>query len=78
MPFFTEQNTCIHTHSKEMGKRFDPIRSDSNFPEYFCSFNCERDWVAVSLARVTLADVLDIQERAFVSAGIVLSAVAGR
>jgi hypothetical protein len=64
MPFYTELSTCIHRHSRETGRRFDPVRSDSNFPAFFCSLKCEKEWMASSLANLTLADVFDIQARA--------------
>jgi hypothetical protein len=65
MPFYMQLNTCINQHTRQPWGRFDPGASDSNFPALFCSFRCEKEWVAANLANLTLADVLDIQARAF-------------
>jgi hypothetical protein len=64
MAFHTQLSTCIHRHGREGASRFDPVKSDSNFPNLFCSLQCEREWVAVCLTRLTLADVCDLQARA--------------
>jgi hypothetical protein len=61
MPLYLPVNKCINPHTNEEWNRFDPIRSDSNFPSLFCSLQCEREWVASCLGKLTLAEVIEIQ-----------------
>ena len=63
MPLYLRINKCMNLHSDDTPSRFDPIKSDSNFPSLFCSIRCEREWVASWLANLKLADVFDIQAR---------------
>ena len=74
MPFCTQTMTCCHGHC---GSCFDPKKSDSNFPVFFCSVQCEKEWIADRLRHLTLADVLEIQARACAGARMVASGVAG-
>lgn len=57
MPLYSQTNKCMNLHANCSWRRFDPIRSDSNFPSLFCSLRCEREWVANWLANLGLADV---------------------
>jgi hypothetical protein len=70
MPFYTQLNICLRRHSRDITTRFDPMRSDSNFPALFCSLKCENEWIAKDLATLTLANILEIQARACELAGI--------
>jgi hypothetical protein len=63
MSFYALLSTCMHSHGNQSASRFDPVRSDSNFPTLFCSFQCEREWIEDCLANLSLADVFDIQAR---------------
>lgn len=63
MPFYSQLNTCLHSHGYNVGNRFDPAKSDSNFPMLFCSLQCEREWASECISRLTLADVFEIQAR---------------
>jgi hypothetical protein len=63
MPLYLQLNRCMNQHGNDTWSRFDPVRSDSNYPTLFCSLQCEREWVSSCLAGVTLADVSDIQSR---------------
>jgi hypothetical protein len=74
MPFYTQPRTCCHGHCRS---RFDPKKSDSNCPAFFCSVQCEKEWIVDCLRHLTLADVLDIQARACAGARMAASAVAG-
>jgi hypothetical protein len=69
MPLYLQTNKCINLHRNETWTRFDPIRSDSNYPSLFCSLRCEREWVASCLANLSLGDILDIQQHAFAVTG---------
>ena len=77
MSFYPQLNICLRRHGRNKTTRFDPIRSDSNFPALFCSLKCENEWIARDLASLTLADVLEIQARASNLAGVASPAVAG-
>ena len=78
MQFYSQPNICIHRHGRDTWGRFDSTKSDANFPALFCSLQCEKAWIASSLAKLTLADVVDIQARASAAASeLQLSAVAG-
>ena len=74
MPFCTQPRTCYHGHC---ASRFDPKQSNSNFPTFFCSVQCEKQWIAECSRHLTLADILDLQARACDGARMVASAVAG-
>lgn len=63
MPLYLELNKCMNLHGNDTWDRFDPVRSDSNYPALFCSLRCEKEWVENCLADLSLADVLDIQRR---------------
>jgi hypothetical protein len=61
MSFYLQLSTCMHSHGNNSPARFDPIRSDSNYPTLFCSFQCERQWIEECLSNLSLADVFEIQ-----------------
>lgn len=63
MPLYLQTNKCMNRHGNDTWSRFDPVKSDSNYPHLFCSLKCEREWVEGCLAAITLADVSDIQAR---------------
>ena len=69
-------NTCIHCRGRYAGSCCDPICSDSKFPTYFCSLNCEKKWVAGTVAKMTLADIVDLQARVSAAAGMAAGAAA--
>jgi hypothetical protein len=69
MPLYLQLNKCLNPHGSDTWNRFDPARSDSNYPTLFCSFRCEKEWVESCLADLTLADAVDIQTRARAVAG---------
>jgi hypothetical protein len=77
MPFGTQLSNCIHRDAKDASTRYDPAKSDSNFPALFCSLQCEKEWIQGCLQNVTLGDVVDIQARAFTGAAMSVSAAAG-
>ena len=49
---------CINRCSQKV-QEFDPAKSDSRFPRYFCSSRCELDWVANRLQELTLLEVVE-------------------
>jgi hypothetical protein len=49
---------CINPHLQEVHE-FDPAKSDSRFPRYFCSSDCELDWLANRLQELTLLEVVE-------------------
>lgn len=63
MPLYLQLNKCMNLHGSDTWNRFDPARSDSNYPTLFCSLRCEKEWVARCLADLSLAEVFDIQAR---------------
>lgn len=78
MPLYLQLNKCVNPHGNDTWSRFDPVRSDSNYPTLFCSLRCEREWVARCLSDLSLADVVDIQARTHAAAGTdSLTATAG-
>jgi hypothetical protein len=74
MALYLQTNKCINLHRNDTWTRFDPIRSDSNFPSLFCSLECEKQWIEECLAGLTLADVFDIQARTRDTSSTMLSA----
>jgi len=44
-------------------RRRDPKRSRSNFPDLFCSEECEQEFIHTSLASLTLEDCIRMQRR---------------
>ncbi|ABF42733.1 hypothetical protein Acid345_3732 [Candidatus Koribacter versatilis Ellin345] len=64
MPFYSQPNTCVQQHAGNVGSRFDPAKSDSDFPMLFCSLQCQREWISKCMSGLTLEDVFEIQERA--------------
>jgi hypothetical protein len=63
MPLYLQLNKCMNLHGDDTWSRFDPIRSDSNYPSLFCSLRCEKEWVENCLADLSLPEVFDIQKR---------------
>lgn len=41
----------------------DPQRSTSHYPNVFCSERCERDFIRIALASLTLEDCIRMQKR---------------
>ena len=76
MPFCTQLNTCINCRGRYAGSHCDPICSDSKVPAFFCSLNCEKEWVAGSVAKMTLAEIGDLQARISAAAGMAASGAA--
>lgn len=70
MPFYTQLSTCMNRHRNDAPCRFDPLRSDANFSELFCSLRCEKEWIELTVANLTLSDVVDIQARASIVMGL--------
>lgn len=44
-------------------RRHDPKRSRSNFPDLFCSEECDQEFIHTSLASLTLEDCIRMQRR---------------
>jgi hypothetical protein len=59
----THFSRCINPHGGWIVQYFDPARSDSEFPTFFCCARCEHDWVANRLQVLTLLDAVDTQVR---------------
>ncbi len=76
MTYYATLAKCTNPHSSGIPEYFDPTKSDSGFPRFFCSSRCEHDWVANRLQALTLLDVIDIQARASAGAAV-RSAAAG-
>jgi len=57
----THFSRCINPHGGWIVQYFDPTRSDSEFPTFFCCARCEHDWVANRLQALTLLDAVDTQ-----------------
>ena len=50
---------CINPHEGRVAQYFDPGRSDSKFPTFFCSARCEHDWIANGLQALMLLDSIE-------------------
>ena len=50
---------CINPHDGRVVQYFDPARSDSKFPTFFCGKRCEHDWIANGLQVLMLIDAID-------------------
>jgi hypothetical protein len=77
MPYYMQVSRCINPHSDATSEFFDPARSDSKYPKFFCCSQCEHDWVANRLKSLTLSDVLDIQARLSAVAMVAFAATVG-
>lgn len=54
MQYYTRVSRCINTHRSGAIELFDPAKSNSQFPMFFCCSHCERDWVANQLQALIL------------------------
>lgn len=61
MAYYTRLSRRITAHSDGVTQSFDPARSNSHFPMFYCCSRCEHDWVANRLQALTLTNAVDIR-----------------